>query len=109
MATLSELYTIAAGAETQPPSDLFKKVLAACGVVAYEVFSEDPSVPNYHVRQMFAKTATQNPADFGKRVFWNLLGANASATQAQIEGASDALILQSVRDAFDRMTDTSPL
>lgn len=99
MATYLEIYELGMGGKATPPSDLFKRIVAACTIAGELIRQEDPSTPHHDARMHWAKVTLGDPEGMANRVIWSLLAQNASYTPAQINSASDATIQNALEAA----------
>jgi hypothetical protein len=99
MATYLEIWGL-----TNDPT-LAQKVAAACLVAAEAIRQEPSSTPNNANRLKWAKRALADPAGTGAAMLRAVLGANAAATVAQINGSTDATILTAVNNAVNVFAD----
>lgn len=90
MATLAELRDL------YTDDGLRNKITSAVTIAAYNLIKagETPS----DAEKAFAVAVMNNPDSVGEKVTKMVLAANASATVAQIVGASDSLIQSSVSE-----------
>jgi hypothetical protein len=95
MATYAELLTASSN------DTLRQKVRVACVIAAEKVRTEATSVANHTNRMAWAKAVYANPEAEGIRMVWAVLAQNATATFAQIVGASDATVQTAVDAAVD--------
>lgn len=99
MAALSELSTLL---NDGPLTD---KCKAACLVAANAIIGEAGATPNHVNRLKWAKKVFQDPVSQGTLMLRAVLGANSTATVAQINGAADATIQSAVNAAVDTVAD----
>lgn len=99
MATLAELWTL-----LDNPA-LKEKVSAACLIAAEAIRVEDPGTANHANRLAWAKATYLDPVGAGRDVLKAVLAQNASATLAQITGASDSTIQTAVNNAVNTFAD----
>jgi hypothetical protein len=102
MASYAELYNLAT-----EDAALAQKIAAACAIAATAIWSEDGGTNNHANRLIWARQVFANPVSQSSRMLWVVLGANSSATKAQIAGASDATIQTAVNAAVDLFADGS--
>ena len=95
MATYTELFDL------RNNSGLQNRITVACVIQAEAIRSEDGGTANHAVRLLWAKSVFADPAQAGAQMLWAVLAGNASATVAQITGATDAQILTKVAAAVD--------
>ena len=97
MATYDELRKAA-----EEPS-LLIKVKVACIVAANKVAVEPVGAdPNLHTQRLkWASAAFTNPDSTATKMINSVLAKNATATYAQIIGASDAVVQQNVDDSVN--------
>lgn len=74
-------------------------------VAAEAVRTEDPGTANHANRLKWAKRVLNDHVDAGADMLKAVVAANASATLAQITGASDATIQAAVNAAIDIFAD----
>lgn len=98
-------YTEIAGILNDPI--LADKVKAACLVAAKTIQDEGTGTTNHANRLKWAKAVYLDPATWGVRVLRAVLAANASATLAQINAATDSSIQTAVNAAVDVFADGS--
>ncbi len=95
MATYAEMLTAS-------QNDILRqKVLVACVVAAEKVRTEGTGVTNHTARLAWAKAAYANPEQAAKGMAMAVIVQNATATLAQITGATDALVQAAVDAAVD--------
>lgn len=99
MATLAEL----SGLLNDPT--LAAKVKSACLVAAQAIQVESGTTANHANRIKWAKRVFVDPDSAGVQLLRAVLAANATATLAQINTASDATIQSSVNAAVDTFAD----
>ena len=95
MATYTELFDLRVN------SSLRNRIAVAVTIAARAVMLEAVDVPNHANRYKWAATAFSNPEGQADRFLWAALAANATATVAQITGATDAMLLSAVTAAVD--------
>ena len=95
MALYLELLTL------QENEDLNKRMRVAVTIAAVAVMTEVDTTANHVNRLLWAKEAFSSPDVMAKQMFRAVLAQNASATVAQIEGASDSAIQSKVNDAVN--------
>jgi len=95
MASYAELYDLRAN------SALRNKVAVACVVAAQAIAVEDAGTANHAKRLAWAKLVFEDPEREAVRMLSAVLAANATATPAQISGASDATIQGAVNNAVN--------
>lgn len=95
MATYLELYDLRVN------SPLLNRITSAVAVQAEVIRNENNATANHANRLIWAKQAFQDPESKAKQMVWAILAANASATVAQITGATDAAVLSAVAAAVD--------
>lgn len=99
MATLAEISTLL---NDGPLND---KCKAACLVAANAIQVESDATANHANRLKWAKKALTDPTSVGTQMLRAVLGANASATLAQINAASDTTIQNAVNAAVNTFAD----
>lgn len=92
MATYDELATIA---ETSG-STLQKRIRVAGQMMAGAIVAEPNTTTKHAERLAWARAAFADPDGTARALVWPILYVNQTATKAQLEGASDALILAAV-------------
>lgn len=102
MATYEELYSL-----STTDSALRNRVTAACIMAAETVMLEDGGTLNHANRLLWAKRAFANPKGEANLMFMAILAANAAATVAVIQAATDAAIQTNVDDHIDLFADGS--
>lgn len=95
MATYAELL------QAQSDNTLNLKIRVACIIAAEAVRTANPGPSNQAARLAWAKRVFEDPRKEGERMIWAVLAQNASATLAQITGASDATVQTAVNAAVD--------
>ena len=95
MATYAELFTLRSN------SDLKNKITVACIIAAESIRNEAPATANHDNRLLWAKAVFANPEVEADRMLWAVFAQNASATVAQITGATDAAIQTAVNNAVN--------
>ena len=95
MATLLELYGL------QNNDDLLQRTAVAGVIAAEQIRTQDPGTP---ARRLWAARLLQDPKGHARPLLWAVLAANASATVAQITGASDATLVSAVQNAVALFT-----
>lgn len=80
---------------------LRQKTKFAIAVTALTITNEAPATTNHANRLAWAKAALANPDNEVNRVVWYVLAANASATIAQIDAATDATVQANVDAAVN--------
>ena len=93
MATLQELKGL------MKDSDLNEKVAAALIIAVQAVLDGTPTAD----QQKYAAAVFANPVAEAKKAQASVLASNASATVAQITGATDASIQTNVNDVIDTL------
>ena len=84
---------------------LHQKVEAAVLIAANAIRVEAAATANHANRLVWAKQAFASPVSKVEGMLSAVLSANASATVAQIQGASDAAIQSNVNVAVDLFAD----
>jgi len=95
MATYEELF------EMRSDSALRNRVAVACAIAADAIRQEDAGEPNHANRLAWARAAMANPESVAQAMLWATLAANADATVATIQSATDAQIQIKVDEAVD--------
>ncbi len=95
MATYAELL------QASENEALRNKVRVAIVIAAETVRVEAGATVNHANRLLWAKQVYTDPEALTRRMVWAVLGQNASATLAQITGASDATVQTAVNNAVD--------
>lgn len=99
MATLAEI----AGLLNDPA--LTAKCKSACLVAANAIVGESDQTANHANRLRWAKKVFGDPDGQGQLMLRAVLGANASATLAQIQAATDTAIQNAVNAAVNTVAD----
>jgi len=86
---------------------LKNKVEAACLIAAEAIRNEDDQTANHANRLLWAKRASRDTVATGKEMLKMLLAARKDLSAAEIEGASDDAINNSVAAAVDLFADGS--
>lgn len=86
---------------------LQNKVEVALWIAAEAIQQEDPGTPNHANRLKWAKAVLRDPAGAKDDFLRYLLAANAAATVATIQSASDATVQTHVNNAVDIFADGS--
>lgn len=94
MATLVELRGLFAD------SDLRNRVTVATVIEANDMIAQSSVTAQ---ERAFAQAVFSNPQSIGFRVLMSVLAANASASVAQIQGASDSAIQSNVANVFPQL------
>lgn len=95
MATYQEIVALAQA------DRLRQQVKSALAISALTITNEAPATANHALRLAWAKGALGNPDREVDRVVWYVLAANASATVAQINAATDATVQTNVDAAVN--------
>lgn len=98
MATNSEISALISN------TDLHNKIKAACIRAANTIRLEDSGTANHANRIIWARqclSSMTGPTTKADQMFWMLIGANADATLATINGVSDSAINTAVLGAVD--------
>ena len=95
MATLTELYNL------WNESALLNKIVQACKVAAYEILAEPDSTTNHANREKWAIAVMGNPSHWGTIMMRVLISKHHALTPAQITGATDASLLDAVREVVN--------
>lgn len=99
MATLAEISTLL------NDGVLNDKCKSACLVAANAIQVENSGTANHANRLKWAKKALTDPTSVGTQMLRAVLGANSTATLAQINAATDSAIQTAVNAAVDTFAD----
>ena len=77
------------------------KVIVACVVAAETIMAESDVTPNHANRLLWAASVFTSLEAEANRMFWAVIAANADATLAQIEGATDSTIQTNIDEHVD--------